>query len=221
VAVAARTKNRQSRADQARRTRRAITAAATRLFLEDGFLGTTMAAIAAEAGVAVQTLYLSFGSKTAILDTAFGQVIAGDDEPTPLLERDWMRTLLDEPDGPKALASFISVSAEIIARATPLYMVIRSSAADPEVAVLLQKNKAERHKQFRVLVEALATRRGFNADLSVDEATAIVYVVQSEDTFAMYVNECGWSVEQWRAWTGRILQRELFPTARRGRGRAA
>jgi DNA-binding IclR family transcriptional regulator len=100
-------------------------------------------------------------------------------------------------------------------------MVIRSSAADPEVAALLEKNKAERHKQFRVLVEALATRRGFNAHLSVDDATAIVYVVQSEDTFAMYVNECGWSVEQWRAWTGRILLRELFPTARRGRGRAA
>jgi AcrR family transcriptional regulator len=180
-----------------------------------------MAAIAAEAGVAVQTLYLSFGSKTAILDTAFGHAIAGDDDPTPLLDRDWMRKILDNPDGAKALADFVGVSAEIIARAAPLYMVIRSSAADPEVAALLEKNKAERHKQFRVLVEALATRRGFNAHLSVDDATAIVYVVQSEDTFAMYVNECGWSVEQWRAWTGRILLRELFPTARRGRGRAA
>lgn len=176
-----------------------------------------MAAIAGEAGVAVQTLYLSFGSKTAILDTAFMQAIAGDDDPTPLLDRDWMREILDEPDGPKALADFVGVAAEIIARAAPLYMVIRSSAADPEVAELLQKNKADRHRQFRVLVEALATRRGFNAQLSVDDATAIVYVVLSEDAFAMYVNERGWSVEQWCAWTARILQRELFPRARSGR----
>jgi AcrR family transcriptional regulator len=211
VATASRTKNRQTRAEQSRRTRRAITQAATTLFLREGFLGTTMAAIAREAGVAVQTLYLSFANKTAILDTAFGQTLAGDDEPIPLLDRDWMRDILAEPDGAAALQSFIEVSTQIIERATPLYIVIRSSAADPEVAELLEKNKHERHTQFRVLAEALAARPGFNQSLDVDEAAAILYVVQSEDTFAMYVNERGWSVEQWSAWTSRTLQQQLFP----------
>jgi AcrR family transcriptional regulator len=211
LAAGARTKNRQSRAEQARRTRQAITAAATALFLEEGYLGTTMAAIATKAGVAVQTLYLSFGSKTAILHTAFDQALAGDDDPTPLLERDWMREVLEEPDGPTALRRFIDISAAIIERATPVYMVMRSSTADPEVADLLAANKAQRYTQFAILVRALSTRPGFTTALTVEEATAIVYVLQSEDTYSMYVGERGWTTAQWLEWTSAALLRELFP----------
>jgi hypothetical protein len=54
-------------------------------------------------------------------------------------------------------------------------------------------------------------RRRINFTLSVDEATAILSVVQSEDTLAMYVEERGWSTEQRREWTTRTLQRRLLP----------
>ncbi|HVL03972.1 MAG TPA: TetR family transcriptional regulator, partial [Acidimicrobiales bacterium] len=47
----------RGRQEQARRTRWAVLEAAHRLFLEQGYAATTMAAIAAEAAVSVETVY--------------------------------------------------------------------------------------------------------------------------------------------------------------------
>ena len=137
MATGSRTRNRISKAEQSRATRRRIVVAATSLFLRDGFLTTTMAAIAAEAGVAVQTLYLSFGNKTAILSAAFDVALAGDDEDLGLPDRDWYRAVIEDPDGPAALASFVQHASATMRRASPLYAVIRSAAAEPEIADLL------------------------------------------------------------------------------------
>jgi len=182
------------------------------LFVRDGFLTTTMSAIAAEAGVAVQTLYLSFRSKTAILVAAFDTAIAGDDEPLPLLERDWMRNVLDHPDGPQALTAFIEEATTIMERTTPLYMVIRSAAADPEVAEFLAKNKNERYGHFGVVIDALADKPGYAALLTSQQATDLLYTVHSEDTFAMLVHERGWTIRQWSEWSQRTMLGELFPS---------
>jgi AcrR family transcriptional regulator len=211
VATGSRTKSRLARAEQSRQTRWAITRAATALFVRDGFLTATMSAIAAEAGVAVQTLYLSFRSKTAILVAAFDTAIAGDDEPLPLLERDWMRNLLDDPDGPRALSAFIEAATTIMERTSPLYMVVRSAAADPEVAEFLARNKNERYRHFGVIIDALADKPGFATHLTSRQATDLLYTVQSEDTFAMLVHEHGWSTRQWSEWSQRTMLGELFP----------
>src|SRR4051794_14361899 len=148
MASGSRTKNRVSKAEQSRLTRRRITAAATTLFVRDGFLTTTMAAIAAEAGVAVQTLYLSFGNKSAILSAAFDEALVGDDAPVPIRERPWWTEMINNPDGVAALTLFINTSSEVIDRASPLYEVIRAAAAEPEVGELLANNKRERHLGF-------------------------------------------------------------------------
>jgi AcrR family transcriptional regulator len=206
-----RTKNRMAKAEQSARTRQAILNAATALFLRDGFFTTTVAAIAAEAGVAVQTLYLSFGGKTAILGAAFDQAIAGDPDPTPLLERDWMRRVFDDEIGPRALGRFMTQATAIMTRTTPLYMVIRSAAADPEVAELLAKNKTERHRHFQTVIAALADKPGFTTQLSHNHATDLLYSLQSEDMYALLVGERGWTPEEWLAWTLPTLEGALYP----------
>ena len=211
MATGSRTKSRLARAEQARRTRRTVIEAATSLFLRDGFVTTTMSAIAAEAGVAVQTLYLSFRSKTAILVAAFDVAIAGDDEPMPLLERDWMRYVLEEPDGPLALSTFLEASTVIMSRTTPLYIVIRSAAADPDVVEFLVKNKTERHAHFSVVTKALASKPGFTSHLTLKQAADLLYTVHSEDTYAMLVHEQGWTSEEWNRWCLRTMLAELFP----------
>ena len=75
------------RKQQARQTRREITEAARKLFTERGYAGATMGAIADEAGVAVETIYATFGSKSSILSHLIDVSVVGDDEPVPLLER--------------------------------------------------------------------------------------------------------------------------------------
>ena len=77
-----------TRQEQARRTRRAIIDAAHDLFLADGFAATTMSAVAAAAGVAVQTVYKAFASKPRLAKAVFDTAIAGDDEAVPVLERE-------------------------------------------------------------------------------------------------------------------------------------
>ena len=54
------------RRSQARRARADIIDNARELFIEHGYTGTTMAAIAARAGVSVETIYKSIGNKPAV-----------------------------------------------------------------------------------------------------------------------------------------------------------
>ena len=213
MTAGSRTRNRTSKAEQASVTRARIVQAATRLFLRDGFLTTTMVAIAKEAGVAVQTLYLSYGSKTAILQAAFDGALKGDDVPDGILETDWFRRVLTEPDGAAALRTFCREAHEVIVRAAPLFDVIRAAAADPDVAEVLAHNKALRRNGYRIVAEALASRDGFASDLSPEEALVVLYGVVSEDGFLLMVTECGWTPERWLDWTEATCTTQLFPRA--------
>ena len=78
---------RSLRADHSALTRRRILDAAGRLFAERGYLGATLAEVAAAAGVSVQTLYNSIGSKATLLKAVYDVTLAGDDEPVPMRER--------------------------------------------------------------------------------------------------------------------------------------
>ncbi len=213
MANGSRTKNRTTKAEQASATRSKIVDAATDLFLRDGFVTTTMAAIAKEAGVAVQTLYMSFVNKTAILQAAFDQALIGRDAPTGILESDWFQQVLSDPDGPTALRLYCERSREVIGRAAPLFDVMRAASADPEVGELLAHNKKLRYDGFRLIVNALATRPGFDPGLPVEDAHAIVYAVLSEDAYLLMVTEHGWTAERWLTWVVDTCQRQFFPHA--------
>lgn len=210
MAAGSRAKSRVSKSEQARATRRKVVEAATGLFVREGFLSTTMAAIAAEAGVAVQTLYLGFGNKTAILAAAFDTALAGDDEPVALAERPWFVEVMAAEDGVVALERFVRASAEFIGRSAPLYAVIRAAAADPDVAEILARNKRERHEVFATVARALSEKSGFDPSLSVDDATGILYAVQSEESHALLVTEHGWTGERWTEWVLATLRAQLF-----------
>src|SRR2546423_13179759 len=91
------------RRDQAAATRREILEAAQRLFERQGYAATSMAAIAAEAGVALKTVYLAFETKSGLLRAVWHLLLRGDEEPVPIGERRWYRELLDEPDPERQL----------------------------------------------------------------------------------------------------------------------
>ena len=212
MVAGSRTRSRTSKAEQAAATRLRIVEAATTLFLRDGFLSTTMAAIAREAGVAVQTLYLAFGSKTAILQASFDAALKGG-ESEGVLEQDWYLGALAEPDGPTALGLFCSGGSRIVARGSAVFAVIRAASSDPEVAELLTHNKQLRYDGFAAIIEALATRPGFAPGLSTYDALGILYTVFSEDTYLLLVAEHGWTTERWQEWGFTTLLSQFFPGA--------
>lgn len=217
VVPASRTKGKAVRAQKARETRQRIVVAATELFTAEGYLQTTMADIARRAGVAVQTLYLSFGSKVAVLTAALDVAIAGDDEPVPVLERPWFGRLRAEPDGPAALRIFVDAASQIIHRVYPLYAATRDASADPELAEVLDRNKRLRYVTHATVTEELARKPGFAADVSVRQATDSVYTLMSQETYGLLVVEHGWAVADWSAWVERHLLSDLFGSAMRGR----
>ena len=212
MATGSRTRSRASKAEQAAATRERIVVAATELFLTEGFLTSTMAAIAKRAGVAVQTLYLAFGSKTAILQATLDAALrAGGDEDIP--DQDWYRSVLEDDDGPAALRRFCIDGGRNVQRAAPLYEVVRAASSDPEVADVLASNKRLRAQGFAAVVEALAGRAGFAPDLTTSDALAILYTVFSEDTFLLMVTERGWTPEQWMQWCSDTVRAQFFPAA--------
>jgi AcrR family transcriptional regulator len=171
-----------------------------------------MAAIAAEAGVAVQTLYLGFGSKLGILSAALDVAIVGDDEPVPLLERPWMRALVDTPDGHQAIQVLVEQVGEIIGRTSPLYAVMQGAAAG-EAGELLAENKRQRFNGVHAVATCLSTKPGFAAAMTVDHATDLLYALLSEEQYGLLVVERGWAPEAWRRWCISVLDGTLFPEA--------
>ena len=82
------------RLEQAAATRTAIIDAASRLFAENGYAATTMAAIPAEARVAVKSVY-TLAVKSQLLLLAVDRAVVGDDEPVPFAERGERRRIVE------------------------------------------------------------------------------------------------------------------------------
>lgn len=189
--------------------RHRVVRAAQRLFTERGYLYTTMADIAAEASVAVQTLYLSFGSKAQILSAAFDRSVVGDDEPLAVLERPWVGAVRDEPDLGQALRLLVAEGTAIVARATPIYLRVQEACADVEVAEVLATQRARRYETDRALAALLTSKPGFAAGLTAEAAGDIVYAVFSEDAYRLLCMDRGWEFARWQAWCLAILQATL------------
>lgn len=121
------------RAQQAAQTRQDVLAAATRLYENAGWAKTTINAIAAEAGVAVETVYSGFGSKKALLRAAIDAAVVGDSKPVPLVEREEFDAL-----GRGSKAERIDAAIELLSRihtrsAGVWRAVVEASAADDEI----------------------------------------------------------------------------------------
>ena len=187
-----------------------IAAAATELFCREGYVDTTMAAIAKGAGVAVQTLYLRHGSKAAILSAALDVAIAGDAEPINVTTRGEYSSAMAEPDAAKAISIFASFVRGICDRTHLLYDVIRSAAADPEVALVLEKNRTERAIGIRAFADVLVSRKGFNGQVPAPRVADLIYAQGTEDSYLRFVLDCGWTSDEWEHWLVDTLTAQLL-----------
>lgn len=198
----------RAHAERTRATRSRIIEAATPLFVRDGYLETTMSGIAKAAGVAVQTLYLSFGSKVAVLEAAIDA--AAEHQP---IEYQPIKLQQVAADGPAALTAHVHASAAAVEREYPLAAVLRAAAADPEPAALLERTRQAALATHAAAVDELADRPGFSDQLSLLAATEMVATLLAPETYGLLVVNHGWTPQDWSAWTARHLIDDLFPAA--------
>lgn len=200
------------RRDQARRNRLAVLDAAHRSFLERGYGATTVAAVAAAAGVSVETVYKAFGSKGALLKAVFDVSIAGDDEPVPLIHRERVRRIQEEPDPRRKLELYGMHLVETAPRSVPVQLAVRAAAAtDPSVAEIWQQMLAERLTGMTSFARHLHDGGHLRAGVSLEEARDVLWAYISTEVYELLVLHRGWTPERYARWVVDALIAALLP----------
>lgn len=199
------------RRDQAAATRRAILDAAQRLFEERGYAGTSMADVAAEAGVALKTVYLALEAKSGLLRAVWHRALRGDEGEAPVGERAWFRAVLEEADVDAQLARSVENSVRVKRRAGAIMRVIQAAAvSDPDVAGLWGRIQADFHDNQRAIVESMAAKGSLRSDLGVDAAADLLWTLNHPTVYWLLVGERGWSEERYRGWLEGTLRDQLL-----------
>lgn len=204
---------------EARSTRQAVAADATRhvivnaaqhLFLERGYVATTIDDIAASAGVAVQTVYNSVGPKWAVLSGVIDHVAAGEDSPTPVPVFMRERTARART-GVGVIRVLVGWFTEVHGRAGPMLRVLRdATAVEPQIAELERTRAARRFRNYHEAGQAIADRGDLRAGMTIEEAAAVIWSLGNAEIYRFLVLEQGWSIDRYRRWLGRGLRAQLL-----------
>lgn len=213
--VATSTRRPNARAEKARETRRRMREAALALFREQGYAATPMQAIADRAGVAVQTLYFTFGTKRALLSEILDVAIAGDEEPVATLDRPHIQALLDDPDPVVQLRGQAAVTRRVYERLAPALEVVRGAAtADPDLAALWERSIQQRATFMERFIAALATKTTLREGMDQATAVDIALTLQSPEVITFLTIQRGWSPDKYEQWLAGALTTELLGPGR-------
>lgn len=190
-------------------TRARIVGAAQRLFVEHGYVGTTIPAIAAEAGVSVETVYRASQGKAGLLADAVRAAVAGGAHraQVPVAERPAVRRIIDEPDATRQLELYAATQPGIWSRVGPLLRVLDAAAtSDPSLVELREQISGERRQGLRAGLGRLLEERGvLRPGLTAERAGDIVYAICGLANYQALVVDCDWSEDEYRDWLTELL----------------
>jgi AcrR family transcriptional regulator len=192
-------------------TQTAIVAAAARLFAERGYQETSVADIAREAGVALQTVYNAVGAKRDVLFRVLEHAAAGEEAPTPVqvfMQERGAR----EPDPRRLIALMVDFFAGALERTAPARRMIRQAAAlDAEVDRRERQGAVARRQHYGIAASQLQERGGLREGVTREQAAAVIFAVAHPDVYRSLVEDGGWSLAEWRAWATATLEGALLP----------
>ena len=199
------------RREQAAATRLEILEAAQRLFERDGYAATTMAAIAAEARVALKTVYVAFETKSGVLRALWNLRLRGDSGDIPVAEQQVYREVLEERDPERQLRLNAQNSRAGKLRVAALAEVIRSAAPiDPDIEALWKRIGTEYHANQRAIVESLNEKGALKAGLGVERAGDILWTLNHPNLWQLLVRERGWTPEEYERWCADLACKQLL-----------
>lgn len=192
------------REQQARATRAAVLAAAAELFAEQGYAATSIAAVAARAGVSPQTVYNTVSGKPQLLKAAYDVALAGDDEPVPLAERPEVRRLYAVTDPAELLHGYAELGGRLLERVGPLMLQLANGAAagDPDLVEHVRVTDGERATGTLMVARRVEELGGLAPGLTVEAARDRIWVLNSVQVWHLLVAGRGWSPDEYAAWIG-------------------
>ena len=200
------------RAEQAAQTRLRILEASGDLFAEHGYIATTIDAVAARAGVAVDTIYAIFGTKKGMLSALIDLRVTGSTEESDVLAGEGPRAVRAISDSRRMIAAFAADIVARIERVRPIDDVMQSAAAiDPDIADLRARMQENRFTKLRTFIEWLAANGALRQNMDVDEAATIVWTLTSPEVNRLLRDVRGWSLQRYQPWLEATLLRLLLP----------
>jgi AcrR family transcriptional regulator len=197
---------------QARARRLAVVLAARDLFERNGYRPTTIAAIAAHAGVSAESVYKGFGTKAALAKAVFDIALAGDDEPVPVAERPAMQAVREEPDVRRKIAMFVDGLAYRQARSARVQILIRDGRhADDSLAPVWDKLNDEGLTGMTLLGRHLLETGQLRDGIDLDEVRDVLWNYLAIDHYERLVLSQGWSLERYSRWLANAITSALCP----------
>ena len=186
---------------QIRQTEDRIIAAATELFLADGYVATTLEAVARRAQVGARTVYVRFGTKAALFKRVVDVAIVGDTLPVDVLSRDWAQAAVTAPTAAERIAAGAAIGRQIMEHTGALFAVAQQAAAvEPLIAGFWQQGREQsRHAQAvfwtRMAEDGLLDPR---VDLAwvIDTAS----ILGSAETYLVSTRMLGWDLDEYETW---------------------
>ncbi len=187
------------RAERAAVTRARILGAARTSFAAQGYGATTLTAIAAEAGVAVQTIYAVFGSKPGVLQALLEEAI-NQPEADALAGR-----AMAEPDPGRTLDLFAASIRQRWERVGDIVEIhAQAAATDPSARAGVEGALQRR----RAGIGRIAASLGPTVD--VRRATALIDALTLPAVYSELVDVQGWTPDAYETWLATTLREQLL-----------
>jgi AcrR family transcriptional regulator len=181
----------RARREQAARNRDVALDVSERLFLERGYAGTSIASIAQEAGLSVQTIYKVFGSKSGLVKAIYFRGLLGKGADPAYERSDAMRER--ESDPRTIMRKWGVLTTEVASVVSPIRFLMRSAAlADPEMERLLRETDEDRLERMRHHARFLKDRGYLREGVTLEKATDVLWTCSSVEIYDLLVVQRGW-----------------------------
>ncbi len=192
------------REEQAQETRLRIRKSARRLFAAQGFTETTITQIADDAGVAPQTIYAVFGSKSAIV----GEMLQ--DLETSADIGAWVAKMIAEGDPHRQLRIFVSMNRTLFEKGAPILRAAMAARSEPEVAALIERGDGSRRVGTTQLTQIWSSQEALREGLKPTDAAELLWLLTSVEQYLLATDGLGWSPDHYEQWLGDLLDREML-----------
>ncbi|WP_081747644.1 TetR/AcrR family transcriptional regulator [Arthrobacter sp. Br18] len=204
-----RTYDASGRRARAERTRGAVLDAALRSFLATGYAATTVSDIAQQAGVSVETVYKTFGSKAGLVHAIYEQGLAGPGPVSAPVRSDEMRLHVKDPQ--ELMYHWGTLTAEVAGTLTPVLMLIRAAAgSDPAMSALLAETSTRRLVRMEHNARFLLERGFLRPDTTFGTAVDVMWTCSSPELYDLLVLQRGWSGQQFARFVAETLRAALL-----------
>jgi AcrR family transcriptional regulator len=189
------------RVEQAAATRHAVLAAARELFVAHGYTATTVADIAQQARVSLDTVYATVGRKPALLRELVETALSGTDQPVPGEQRDYVTQMRAAATAREALTIYARAVTAIQQRLAPVFLALRQAVpTDPDCAALWAEIAQRRATNMRSLAAGLRGTGELRDDLTDHQVADIIWSMNAAEYWDLLVRERSWTPEQFADW---------------------